>query len=122
MSRRTLELIFVIAVLAAEVVAGILLIHASNHEPHKVLAGTLAVTAGVSFVFAGLIALRVRPENPTGLYLVAVGLLWFFGAVPEANSNTVYTFGAVLSNLSFIPFAALMLSFPSGHLDRTGKR
>jgi PAS domain S-box-containing protein len=122
LSRRAVELTFVIAVLAAEVIAGILLIHSSNHEPHKVLAGTLAITAGVSFVFAGLIALRVRPENPTGLYLTAVGLLWFFGALPEANSNVVYTIGAVLANSAFIPFSALMLSFPSGRLDRTGKR
>jgi PAS domain S-box-containing protein len=122
LSRRAVELTFVIAVLVAEVIAAVLLIHSSNHEPHKVVAGTLAVTAGVSFVFAGLIALRVRPENPTGLYLAAVGMLWFFGAVPEANSDVVYTIGAVLANSAFIPFAALMLSFPSGRLDRTGKR
>ncbi len=121
MSRRAVELLFVTAVLAAEVVAALLLIHASDHDQHKVLSASLAVTAGVSFVFAGLIALRVRPENPTGLYLAAVGFLWFFGAIPEANSKVVYTIGAFLGNLAFIPFAALMLSFPSGRLDRTGK-
>ncbi len=121
MSRRAVELLFVTAVLAAEVVAALLLIHASDHDQHKVLSASLAITAGVSFVFAGLIALRVRPENPTGLYLAAVGFLWFFGAIPEANSKVVYTIGAFLGNLAFIPFAALMLSFPSGRLDRTGK-
>src|SRR5262249_59733898 len=119
---RAVELIFLGAVLAAEVVGAILLISASNHEPHRVLASALAITAGVSFVFAGLIALHRRPENPTGLYLALVGFLWFFGALPEANSDVVYTIGAILANLCFIPFAALMLSFPTGRLDRTAKR
>jgi PAS domain S-box-containing protein len=122
LSRRAVELTFVVAVVVAEVIGALLLVHVSHHEPHKVLATSLAVTAGVSFVFAGLVALKLRPDNSTGLYLAAAGLLWFFGAIPEANNKYVYTFGASLSNLAFIPFAALMLSFPSGRLDRTGKR
>jgi PAS domain S-box-containing protein len=121
-SRRAVEVLFVAAVVVAEAIAAVFLVNASHHEPHKWLAGSLAVTAGVSFVFAGLIALRLRPENPTGVYLAAVGLLWIFGAVPEANDKAVYTAGAILANSSFIPFSALMLSFPSGRLDRTGKR
>jgi PAS domain S-box-containing protein len=121
-SRRTAELFFVTAVVAAEAIAAVLLVRASHHEQHKWLAASLAVTAGLSFVFAGLVALHLRPENPTGLYLAAVGLLWFLGAIPEANNSAVYTVGVMVANSSFIPFAALMLSFPSGRLDRTGKR
>jgi len=121
-SRRAVELTFLTAVAVAEAIAAILIIQASNHEPHKLLATSLPVTAGLSFVVAGLIALHLRPGNATGLYLAAVGYLWFFGALPEANDEWVYAVGVVLGNLAFIPFAALMLSFPSGRLDRTGKR
>ena len=127
MSRRAVELIFVTAVLAAEVVGAILLIHASNHEPHRVLASSLAITAGVSFVFAGMIALHLRPENPTGLYLALVGFLWFFGALPEANNNVVYTIGAFLEPLLH-PFrgADALLPHrpprPDGQADREGDR
>src|SRR5436853_312704 len=76
----------------------------SDHEPHKVATIALALTAGVSFVVSGLIALRRRPENRVGLYLAAVGYLWFLGALGDANNNTVWTVGMFLSNLALIPF------------------
>ncbi len=52
-------------------------------------------TAGISFIAAGLIALYRRPENRTGVYLAAVGYLWFLGALAEANNDGVYTLGVV---------------------------
>src|SRR6266540_4029214 len=100
----------------AEAAGASAIIATSNHEPHKIATIALAVTAGVSFAAAGLHVLRRRPENRTGLYLAAVGYLWMFGALPEANNNVVYTAGIFLSNLAFIPFAALVLAFPTGRL------
>ncbi len=114
MSRSALLLAALVAL--AEAAGASAIIATSNHEPHKIATIALAVTAGVSFAAAGLHVLRRRPENRTGLYLAAVGYLWMFGALPEANNNVVYTAGIFLSNLAFIPFAALVLAFPTGRL------
>jgi PAS domain S-box-containing protein len=81
-----------------------------------VTVSALALTAGLSFIAAGLIARRRRPENRTGIYLAAVGFLWFLGALGDSNSTVGYTVGTLLANLAFVMFAALVLSFPSGRL------
>src|SRR5947199_73411 len=74
--------------------------------PHKVAASAVALTAVRSVVASGLIALRRRRENRTGLYRAGVGHLWFFGALGDANNDTVWTASLFVSNLAFIPFAA----------------
>src|SRR5579871_3272644 len=122
MSRRTIELIFVASVAVAESAVTIALVAASNHESHKVLAAGLTCIVGLSFVFSGLLALRLRPENRNGLYLAAVGYLWFFRAPYEANSRIGFTIGVILESVAFIPFAALISGFPSGQLDALGRR
>ncbi len=114
LSRRTFALAVLVAVV--EVAGALGLILTSDHEEQKAATAALALTAGISFIAAGLIALYRRPENRTGFYLAAVGYLWFLGALAEANDNSLYTLGVVLSNLAFIPFAALVLAFPTGRL------
>jgi len=114
LSRRTLALAVIVA--ALETAGAAALIATSNHDPHKVATLALALTAGVSFVVAGLVAVRRRPENRTGFYLAGVGYLWFLGGLSDANNQIAHTAGMVLSNLAFIPFAALVLGFPSGRL------
>jgi PAS domain S-box-containing protein len=114
LSRRTLAI--AVAVAVVEVAAALALVLTSDHEDHKAATAALALTALVSFVAAGLLALYRRPENRTGVYLAAVGYLWFFAALSEANDDVVFTLGAWLGNLAFIPFAALVLAFPTGRL------
>jgi PAS domain S-box-containing protein len=113
-SRGTLALAVAVAVLQAAGALAIVL--TSNHVANKFTTAALAVTAGVSFIAAGLIAIRRRPDNRTGFYLAAVGYLWFFGALGQANNDVLFTAAAVVSNLAFIPFAALVLAFPTGRL------
>jgi PAS domain S-box-containing protein len=122
LSRRTVELAFVAGVALAEAVGVAFIVRSSHHEQHKILAASLAITAGLSFVLSGLVALHLRPGNRTGMYLAAVGYIWFLLGLTEANSNEVWTAGQVTASFAFIPFAALMLSFPTGRLDRIGRR
>jgi PAS domain S-box-containing protein len=116
LSSRAFAFILAIAVAAVEVAGALTLILTSDHESHKWATSALACTAGLSFIAAGLIALYRRPENRTGVYLASVGYLWFFAALGEANNDAVFTAGVWLSNLAFIPFAALVLAFPTGRL------
>jgi PAS domain S-box-containing protein len=114
MSRGTFAL--AIAVAVVEAVGALAIIVASDHASNKFATAALAVTAGVSFIVAGLIAIRRRPDNRTGWYLAAVGYLWFLGALGEANNDVVFTASVILGNLAFVPFAALVLAFPTGRL------
>ena len=114
MSRKLLPL--AVAVALAEAAGAALIVTTSNHEPHKVATTALALTAGLTFVASGLVAMQRRPENRTGLYLAAVGYLWFLGALGDANNHIVWTAGVFVYNLAFIPFAALVLAFPTGQL------
>jgi PAS domain S-box-containing protein len=116
LSSRALAFTLGIALALVELAAALALIFASDRETHKVATAALACTAGISFITAGLIALYRRPENRTGVYLAGVGYLWFLGALAESNSDVLYTLGFWLSNLAFIPFAALVLAFPTGRL------
>jgi PAS domain S-box-containing protein len=108
--------VLAIAVALAETSGAAAIILTSGHEPHKVATLALALTAGVTFIASGLVAIRRRPENRTGYYLAAVGYLWFFAALSEANNDVVWSAGVFVSNLAFIPFAALALAFPTGRL------
>ena len=115
-------LLIAVAVAVAEAAAAVAIVLTSNHDAHKLATIALHLTIGASFIASGLIALRRRPHNRTGVYLAAVGYLWFFGALTEANTSGVYTAGVLLSTLAFIPFAFLVLGFPTGvlttHADR----
>jgi hypothetical protein len=73
---------------------------------------------GGSFIACGLIAWQRRPENRTGMLMTLVGFLYL--AEPllvEIDSSYAYTLGQVVANWWAIPFAALVLSFPSGRIS-----
>ncbi len=114
--------ILAIAVCVLEVAVCVWLVLASNHEPNKALTLVLALTAGISFVAAGLIAIRRRPDNRTGFYLAAVGYLWLLGGLSEANNHVIYSIGVILSNTAFVALVALVLAFPTGQLAQRPDR
>src|SRR5437588_11431748 len=106
LSRNTLLLASAVAL--AEAAGAVGIVATSTHEQHKVATTVLALTAGLSFVAAGLVALRRRPENRTGVYLAAVGYLWFLAALGDANNDTLWKAGAFVEHLVCRPFSSFV--------------
>jgi len=102
----------------AVAVGATVLVVSSSHDSRPWLTAGFAITAGLTFVAAGLVALWRRPDNATGAFLTATGYLWFVAALTESNNEWAYTVGFVLSNLAFVSFVALILAYPDGHLGR----
>jgi PAS domain S-box-containing protein len=100
--------------------AAVLLATGDHENPGLVV--VIAVFAGLSFTIAGGFAAATRPENRTGAQMLVVGLLWSLGALEAADSSLPFTAGYLLSGISFVAFAVLILSYPTGHMrpgDRT---
>src|SRR5262249_8023179 len=114
LSRRVF--LIAVAVALAEAAGAVAIVATSDHEPHKAATTALALTAGISFVATGLIALRRRPETRIGLSRAVVGSFGFRGAPGAANNNRVWPVGMFVTILPFTPFAALVLASPSGRL------
>ncbi len=94
--------------------AAVLLITGDHENPGLVV--VIAVFAGLSFTIAGAFAAATRPENRTGAQMLTVGLLWSLGALEAADSAWAFTIGYLLSGLSFVAFAHLILSYPTGRM------
>ena len=86
--------------LALLVAAGaILLVAGSNHEADKLPTILLAVPTALAFVASGIIARGQRPQNATGLLLIAVGFSWALGALSAANDDYLFTAGLLLGSV-----------------------
>ncbi len=115
MSRLTLAL--GLALLVVEATGAVWIIATENPAETSGTTIALALTAGVTFVCSGLVALARRPENRTGAYMVAVGYLWFLTALTDSSNGWLYTIGFAVGNLVWVPFTALVLAYPSGQLQ-----
>jgi hypothetical protein len=114
--RFALDAIVAIAGLAVAVA----LVFASHHESHPWRTSVASGAAFVSFVAAGLIGLWRRPGSGTAFYLTATGYLWFLGALTESNNAWVWSTGFLLQNLALVAFAAFIVAYPEGQIDRKG--
>jgi PAS domain S-box-containing protein len=115
LSRFTLAL--GIALLAVEASTAIALLVTNDAVENPWATAALASLAGAAFVISGLIALSLRPDNRTGVYLAATGYLWFFAALSDSGNEWLFTIGFVLGNLVWVPFTALVLAYPTGQLE-----
>jgi signal transduction histidine kinase len=88
----------------------------SNHEQHPAFAIALGLFVSWSFILAGLIGWSRRPQNRTGMLMVAVGFGVLVGSLSEANHPIPYTLGALLGSLFIAVYLHLLLAYPSGEL------
>jgi hypothetical protein len=113
-----------VAVLAALVLSTVAVseVEATTRTHHN---GNMYLGFGLpvvwAFVIAGLIALRRRPGNRTGWLMIGIGFGWLCSALTDSRSDVVFTLGMLLSNLWPGLMLHLLLSYPSGTLDRRSR-
>ena len=95
----------------------------SDHQDAPRLQAAVAALTGVSFVVAGLIARARRPENRTGLLLIAVGLAWYVtNGLMGSNDSIPWTIGIALIAVPAGFLMHLLLAYPSGRLHSRWER
>jgi signal transduction histidine kinase len=73
--------------------------------------------AGGSFIVCGLIVWQRRPDSWTGLWMTATGFLYLGPQLlEEIDTSVAYTLGEALAVVWLVPFAALVLGYPTGRL------
>jgi len=114
-----------LVVMPAALVAGIAAsvpVFASDRTEDPVRTGVLTLVIGWSFIGAGLVASRRRPENRTGAVMMATGFLWFLAQLWYGDSELAHTIGLAVESLFLLGFAYLLLTFPEGRLRSTLER
>ena len=112
-----LELTLGIAVAALAATSGAVYLSAvSHHAPNPAGHAVLSVVVCLSFVGAGLLALRRPPYVRFGFLLAGVGFASLLGALHDANGAILYTIGVLTANLVFAVLVHALLALPSGRL------
>jgi signal transduction histidine kinase len=94
------------------------LIVSSDHTPMPAAGIAVGLTITWSFIGAGLYAWWRRPANRFGALMTAVGFTFMLGALTASDDSVVFTIGVALSNLYFVVFAHMVISYPDGRLER----
>jgi signal transduction histidine kinase len=103
-------------VAAAWATFGVVAIQRGEVRDNSTAVAALTILAGLSFVGAGLVAWRGRPERLTGALMVVTGFALFGGTLVDANRSVPFTVGLALSPLATAVLAHLVLAFPDGRL------
>ena len=115
--RRPSEAVVIAAALAAG--GGAAWIAAtSGSEANPTAAAVLACLVGWTFIGCGVVARRQRPSNPLGWVMIYIGFTWFATYLADASSPVVFTVGTAVEDLYLVGFVYVILTFPSGRLDR----
>src|SRR5919108_174802 len=118
--RRALLALFVVGVLFAGF--DLALVLTSNHDDQKVVTAILGPLIGLAFVGTGAFAWWRRPLNRFGPLMTAVGSAWFVAGLTESNDAVVFTIGNYVAPLYLVLVVQMLLSFPTGRLDRGAPR
>jgi signal transduction histidine kinase len=100
----------------------VIAVTATSDHMGGVLSGVLQGLIGLAFVGCGLLAWSRRPENATGVLLVATGFAWDAGMLQSADDRVIYTIGSLSSAIVLAVFVQLLLAYPSGKLRSTFER
>src|SRR5262245_54894262 len=106
----------IVGAAAAWATFGVLAIERGELRDNSTALAALTLLAALSFVGAGLVAWRGRPERVTGALMVGTGFALFAGTLFEANRSVPFTVGLALSPLATALLAHLILAFPDGRL------
>ena len=104
----------VLAVVASA--GGAYAVAVSDHTADRTPIAALTLATAWSFLAAGYVAWRRRPENRIGLYLIANGALWLLTLLQASNIAVLFTAGALTSVLAKAAFAQTLLAYPEGRL------
>ena len=79
--------------------------------------------AGGSFIVCGLIVWQRRPDSRTGLWMTATGFLYLGPQLlEEIDTSLAFTIGELFAVVWLVPFAALVLGYPTGRLTGPADR
>jgi PAS domain S-box-containing protein len=118
MNRSTRLWLFVVPVGVAVGSAASGLILLSDHQDFPGLQAVLNALIGGSFIAAGLIARTRRPDNRTGLLLIAVGFSWFVSmGLLGSNASLPWTVGVAIAAIPAGFLIHLLIAYPSGRLQ-----
>ena len=112
---RARTILAVVGLLAGVGAASIMLGNEVRHASPSDVALVLAV--GWSFLASGLVAWRIRPDNPIGPAMVATGLLRFGEALFWSQDAVAFTVGHVFSYVYLAGIIYILLAFPNGRLE-----
>jgi PAS domain S-box-containing protein len=114
-----------VVLLAAAAATGgaVYVIAVSRIAPSPVAQSLLTALVCLSFVGAGVVALRLRPyASRFALLLAAVGFASLISVLHEANGAAAYTVGVFASNVVFAVLVFALLAYPSGRLGPISRR
>ena len=80
-------------------------------------AGLLHLAIGLTYLYGGLAIWDHAPENPTGRLMALVGITWFISTVAGSGIPVVNDVAAALVDSYVVILLALVLSYPTGHLE-----
>jgi signal transduction histidine kinase len=119
-SVRIAVLVWTLALAAAGGVVAVVL--GSDHASGRISILALTVPTGLAFIASGLIARTRRPDNRSGLLLMAAGFASFVAALKTADAAVMFSLGHALQWAYFGFVVHVVLAFPSGRLEAGADR
>lgn len=116
------SLIFIGAVGVTVGLLMLIVIFSSEREQEQALNAVLTLLPSWSFIGTGLFAWWRRPSNRTGMLMVLVGFTWLFIPLSLSDSPALFGVSMYASNTAWVMLALLLLSFPTGRLEKPWHR